>query len=192
MHHERFPLLAAQRARLLSATQLVGIVLLALALVPGGAHLFELPNKLAMTPRDYVIAQASYRGWALFGIVVVGAIALSGLHAYLVRTNRAAFRWSVIAVACLVAAQLIFWSFTYPVNVLTDNWTSMPPDVEAARRQWEFSHAAASVFNFGALVAMVLSVQASRPCIGAGILEAIGRDIEARLARERALSLADL
>jgi len=98
----------------------------------------------------------------------------------------------VIAVACLVAAQLIFWSFTYPVNVLTNNWTSMPADVEAARTQWEFSHAVASVFNYGALVAMVPSVQASRPCIGAGILEAIGRDIEARLARERALSLADL
>ncbi len=192
MHHEQITLHIAQRAQVLSATQLVGIVLLTLALVPTGAHLFELPNKLAMAPHDYLIAQASYRGWALFGIVVIGAIAFSGLHAYLVRANRAAFRWSLVAPACLVAAQVIFWTFTYPMNVLTDNWTVMPFDLEGARRQWEFSHAAASVFNLGALVAMVLSVQASRPCASAGIIDAIGKDVEARMARERALSFADL
>ena len=193
MRHERLPLRAAQqRAQVLSATQLVGIVFLTLVLVPAGAHLFELPNKLAMTPHDYLVAQASYRGWALFEIVVAGAIALSGLHAYLVRANRAAFRWSLIALACLAAAQIIFWTFTYPVNVLTDNWTSMPVDLESARRQWEFSHAAESTFDFTALVAMLLSVLASRPCAGAGIIAAIGKDIEARMARERALSFADI
>ncbi len=193
MHRERSPLQAAQQhAQALSATQLLGIVLLTLALVPSGAHLFELPNKLAMTPHDYLIAQASYRGWALFGIVVVGAIAVSGLHAYLVRANHAAMRWSLVALACLAAAQAIFWTFTYPMNVLTDNWTAMPADLESARRQWEFSHAAASVFNFAALVAMVLSVQASRPCAGAVIIEAIGKDVEVRMARARALSFADV
>jgi hypothetical protein len=192
MRFERLSLLGTQqRARLLSATQLAGILVLALALVPAAAHLFELPNKLAMSPHDYLIAQASYRGWALFGIAVVSAIALCGLHAYLVRSNRIAFRWSLVAFACLVATQLIFWGFTHPINVLTDNWTLTPTDIEAARRQWEFSHAAASVFDFAALVAMVLAVQASRPCVGPGIIEAIGRDIEARLARERALGFAD-
>ncbi len=193
MRHERLPLRAArQRAQVLSATQFVCIVFLTVALVPAGAHLFELPNKLAMAPHDYLVAQASYRGWALFGIVVAGAVALSGLHAYLVRANRAAFRWSLIALACLAAAQIIFWTFTNPVNVLTDNWTSMPADLESARRQWEFSHAAESTFDFAALVAMLLSVLASRPCAGAGIIAAIGKDIEARMARERALSFADI
>ena len=120
---------ATARASALAA-QFVCIVFLTVALVPAGAHLFELPNKLAMAPHDYLVAQASYRGWALSVIVVAGAVALSGLHAYLVRANRAAFRWSLIALACLAAAQIIFWTFTNPVNVLTDNWTSMPADLE--------------------------------------------------------------
>lgn len=193
MRHEPSPLQSAQqRAQLLSVTQVVAVMLLTVTLVPAGAHLFELPNKLAMTPHDYLVAQASYRGWALFGIVVVCAIAVSGLHAYLVRCNSAAFRWSLIVLACLAVAQVVFWTLTYPMNVLTDNWTVMPTDIEAARRQWEFSHAAASAFNFMALVAMVLSIQASRPYVGAWIIAAIGKDIEVRMARERALSFADL
>lgn len=192
MRHERLHLQAAQkRARILSLTQLAAIVLLAITLLPAAAHLFELPNKLTLAPRDYLIAQSSYRGWALFGFVIAGAIAVSALHAYLVRANPLALRWSLVALACLAGAQIIFWSFTYPMNVLTDNWTALPADLEAARRQWEFSHAAASVFDFGALVAMIVSVQASRPCLGPGIAAAIGRDIDVRMARARASNLAE-
>ena len=192
MRHERLHLQAAQkRARLLSLVQLAAIVLLTLALLPAAAHLFELPNKLALAPHDYLIAQSSYRGWALFGFVIAGAVAASALHAYLVKANPPALRWSLIALACLAGAQIIFWTFTYPINVLTDNWTVMPADLEAVRRQWEFSHAAASLFDFAALVAMVVSVQASRPCLGPGIVAAIGRDIDVRMARARALGLGE-
>ncbi len=189
MRHEPLPLQSAQqRARWLSVTQLMGVIFLTLALVPAGAHLFELPNKISLAPSDYMIVQASYRGWALFGVVVAGAIVMSGLHAYLVRASRPAWRWSLVALGCIAATQIVFWTFTFPINVLTDNWTTMPADLDWARRQWEFSHAAASAFNLAALVALVLSIQASRPYMGAGIIEAIGKDIEARMARDRALN----
>lgn len=191
MRHERLHLRAAQkRARLLSLTQLAAIVLLTLTLLPAAPHLFELPNKLALAPHDYLVAQSSYKGWALFGFAIAGAVAVLALHAYLVQANPLALRWSLVALGCLVAAQIIFWTLTYPMNVLTDNWTAMPADLEAARRQWEFSHVAASVFDFSALIAMIVSMQASRPCLGPGIVAAIGRDIDVRLARARALNLA--
>jgi hypothetical protein len=45
------------------------MMLTALALVPGGAHLFALPNKISLSESDYFIAQSAYRGWALLGIV---------------------------------------------------------------------------------------------------------------------------
>jgi hypothetical protein len=192
MHYQRLHLQAARkRARLLSLVQLAAIVLLTFTLLPAAAHLFELPNKLALAPHDYLIAQSSYRGWALFGFAVAGAIVASTLHAYLVKASPLALRWSLVVLACLATAQIIFWTFTYPMNVLTDNWTAIPADLEAARRQWEFSHAAASVFDFAALVAMIVSVQASRPCLGSGIVAAVGRDIDVRKARARALNLVE-
>ena len=49
------------------------IVLTALALVPGGAHFFSLPNKITLTESNYFIVQNIYRGWGLFGIVLFGA-----------------------------------------------------------------------------------------------------------------------
>ena len=50
-------------------------MLTALALVPAGAHLFELPNKIGLDQEPYFIVQGIYRGWALFGIVLFGALA---------------------------------------------------------------------------------------------------------------------
>jgi hypothetical protein len=48
--------------------------------------------------------------------------------------------------------------FTYPVNVASNNWTVTPADFEAARRQWEYSHAITAVLTFVALVAITASV----------------------------------
>jgi hypothetical protein len=44
-------------------------MLTAPALVPVGAHLFELPNKIGLSEEHYFLVQSIYRGWALFGIV---------------------------------------------------------------------------------------------------------------------------
>jgi hypothetical protein len=55
--------------------QFLAIMLTALALVPSGAHLAALPNKMAMAQAAYFIAQQIYAGWALFGIVLFGALA---------------------------------------------------------------------------------------------------------------------
>jgi hypothetical protein len=55
--------------------QFLSIVLTALALVPAGAHLFELPNKIGLSQDRYFIVQDIYRGWALFGIVLIPTVA---------------------------------------------------------------------------------------------------------------------
>ena len=39
-------------------------MLTALALVPSGAHLAALPNKMAMAQAAYFVAQQIYAGWA--------------------------------------------------------------------------------------------------------------------------------
>ena len=60
--------------------QFLAIILTALALVPSGAHLAALPNKMAMAQAAYFVAQQIYAGWALFGIVLFGALAANLAH----------------------------------------------------------------------------------------------------------------
>jgi len=44
--------------------QFLAIMFTALALVPSGAHLAALPNKMAMAQAAYFVAQQIYAGWA--------------------------------------------------------------------------------------------------------------------------------
>jgi hypothetical protein len=76
----------------------------------------------------------------------------------MVRNDRPVFKLSLSATLCLAATQVIFWMFTYPINVASNNWTVAPEAFEAARRQWEYSHAVNAVLTFLAFVAITLSV----------------------------------
>jgi hypothetical protein len=58
----------------LKIVQFLALTLTALALVPSGAHLFALPNKINLAAEQYFIVQNTYRGWSLFGIVLFGAL----------------------------------------------------------------------------------------------------------------------
>jgi hypothetical protein len=137
--------------------QLLAIVTTALYLVPTAAHLFELPHKMALSPSEYMTVQQIYAGWELFGIVIAIALVATLANTLLVRADRRAFAWSLAALLALAATQGIFWVFTYPVNVATRFWTVSPEMFEAARRQWEYSHATSAVLTFVAFVAIVLS-----------------------------------
>lgn len=183
MRHERWPRF---RWRWLDSVQLITVLLVAIALVPSGAHLAELPNKLGLPVANYMIVQTLYSGWALFGVIVVGALVSAALHTYLVRANRTAFLWSAIAFCCIVGTQVVFWLFTFPMNALSENWTVVPPDLGAARTQWEYSHAVSACLNLAALVAVMISILTSRPFVSIQLLGAIERDVEARVARTRA------
>jgi hypothetical protein len=136
---------------MLAGLRFAAIVLTAVALIPGGAHLFALPNKLPMLAEDYFAAQAAYRGWALFAIPLFGAIAANlALGTALWRRDLRA--WPAFAAAALILATLaIFFAWTYPANQATENWTIMPETWETLRRQWEYSHAVNAVLTFAAL-----------------------------------------
>jgi hypothetical protein len=137
--------------------QLLAVISTALYLVPTGAHLFELPNKIALSPAEYMTVQKIYAGWALFGIVFVIAIVTALVQAVCVRAHRPALALSLAALLGLVGTQVVFWLFTYPVNVASESWTVMPQPFEGARRQWEYSHAASAFLTFGALIMITLS-----------------------------------
>jgi len=141
----------------LRSVHFAAVILTALALVPGGAHLFALPNKIDLAPDQYFVVQTIYRGWALFGIVLFADLAaLVGL-AIMLRGKPAAFRLALGSLLCIVATLFVFFVWTYPANVATNNWTVVPANWQDLRAQWEYAHAAGAVITFVALCLVVLS-----------------------------------
>lgn len=142
---------------MLNVARPIAIIFTAVAMAAAFAHLLELPNKIHMTRDDYLTVQYIYRGWALLGIVVVGALLSTLTVTILGRDDRRLFIGSLIALLCLVGTQIIFWTLTYPVNKVTHNWTVVGANWQALRARWEYSHAAAACLDFAALVALVLT-----------------------------------
>jgi hypothetical protein len=138
------------------------VLFVALALAPALAHVLELPHKIGMSAADYLTVQRLYGGWALLGVVVFASLASTLVLAILVRHEPHAFALCLAAFLCVVAAQVVFWTFTFPVNRATVNWTTLPDDWMALRTRWEYSHAAGAALNFVALLALITHVVPAR------------------------------
>ncbi|HEU4875615.1 MAG TPA: hypothetical protein VFT44_21070 [Pyrinomonadaceae bacterium] len=145
---------------LIKSLYFIALFFVALALGPALAHLLELPNKITLAREDYLTVQQIYRGWALLGVVVAGALLSTLILALMVRKERKAFLFALIAFLCIAGTQVVFWTYTYPTNQATNNWTMLPQNWTELRRQWEYSHATSAGLNLMALVAMILSVLA--------------------------------
>lgn len=112
------------------------VLLTGLALIAPAAHLFEMANKMSLSRDEYLVAQKLYMGWWMAGLLLPASLLANLVLAYNDRNLLA------LAAATLILINLvIFYFFTYPVNGVTENWTIMPDNWEALRRQWELSHA---------------------------------------------------
>jgi hypothetical protein len=143
---------------ILQTVRFFAVILTALALVPAGAHLFELPNKISLSQEQYFTVQGIYRGWALFGFVLLGAIGANLGHAILIRDEPRAFWLALMAFLLMVASFAIFFIWTYPANQATSNWTVVPTNLASLRTQWEYSHAANAAMTFLALCVVTASL----------------------------------
>lgn len=145
----------------LNVVRFFAVFLVALDLIPSGAHLLELPHKLDLPADAYRTVQELYRGWAFAGALVVAALLASLLLC--VRTRgTAAYAPALITVVSLLATQVIFWSVTFAVNRITANWTLLPEHWEILRLRWEYSHATACIFNLTALMAVICAALVDR------------------------------
>ena len=138
-----------------SLAQLLALVLTALALVPEGAHVLQLPNKLPMSRDAYLAVQQVYRGWNRVGVAVLPAV-IATLWLALI-ADKATEAPAAIAFVAMLMTQLVFWSFTFPVNRLTHNWTYAPENWERLRDRWEISHAVNAMLIFIALVCVAVA-----------------------------------
>jgi hypothetical protein len=146
----------------LKTVQFLALVLTALALVPGGAHLFALANKIGLTADQYFIVQNIYRGWSLLGSVLVGALIANLVLVVQLRGQGRPFVLAVAALLGLALSLVIFFTWTYPANQATNNWTTIPANWEQLRWEWEYSHAANALITLAAFCALALSVLTTR------------------------------
>jgi hypothetical protein len=130
--------------------------------VPGGAHLFALANKIGLTAEQYLIVQNIYRGWSLLGSVLVGALVANLVLVVQLRGQGRPFVLAVAAFLGLALSLVIFFTWTYPANQATNNWTTIPANWEQLRREWEYSHAANALVTLASFCALALSVLTTR------------------------------
>jgi hypothetical protein len=138
----------------LRAALLASLIFTALTLVPAGAHLMSLPNKIGMTGSDYMVAQRAYMGWNLSAILVIGAALSTGIFAWRTYGRAELFAPALVALACVIATQVVFWTLTWPGNHATSNWTRLPHEWQELRHRWELGHALSALLNVGALAAL--------------------------------------
>jgi hypothetical protein len=141
----------------LRVTQFLAAILIALALVPAGAHLFVLPNKIGLPQDQYFVVQNIYRGWNLFAFVLIPAVIVNFVLAFMVRANPFASAMAFLAGACMIATLLIFFIWVEPANRATDYWTTIPVNWQALRQQWEYGHAANALVTFVAFCSVTLA-----------------------------------
>jgi hypothetical protein len=136
----------------------IALLATAVAMAGAGAHALELPNKVGMGAQEYFVAQQLYRGWNRLGYVL--AAELVGMLAVIVlyRKDRRVLRPAALSLAALVAAQAIFWIWTFPANQATSDWMVQPENWEALRSQWEYSHLAGAGFQLLAMAALIVAV----------------------------------
>jgi hypothetical protein len=170
----------------MAVVRVLAVLAVSLYLIPGGAHVLEMSNKLALPLRDYMVVQGIYAGWDHTAYALLAALAFTIVHAVTAWRLPTA-RWlSLGAFLALIVNLAIFFGYTYPINVLTQSWTVAPENLEMARRQWEYSHAVNAGFVLLALVLIVSAVLASSYASGmanqgSDATRALGRD--ARIPR---------
>jgi hypothetical protein len=148
----------------LQLVRFLGLLLVALALAPALAHALELPNKIRLPREQYLTVQQLYRGWNRLGFIVIGAL-LSTLALALMARGDGEFVWALAAFGCIALTQVVFWTFTFPVNRRTVNWTRLPENWTSLRLRWEYSHAASAALNLLALASLIASVLSAVPSI---------------------------
>jgi hypothetical protein len=141
----------------------VALLASALLLGPTLAHLFELPNKIGLPRDEYFIVQKAYRGWSQLGWLLLIQVAALAATAYLARAELRVLTLILLALVAVLAAQAVFWLFTYPANVATVNWTLHPENWEMLRRQWEYSHAAGAILQLAGFCLLIIAVLGRAP-----------------------------
>jgi hypothetical protein len=140
------------------------LLLAALGLAPGAAHVLELPIKMQYPPDLYASVTSTL--YALFGsvgaVIQVAAVLFAFLNAYLVR-GTATFRMALSGALGLGLSLVLWGALVAPVNsAWADALNTTPQSVASIyaqlRPRWEYGHVAAFVAWLAGYCLLQLSV----------------------------------
>ena len=160
---------------MLTAFQILTLLIVALMLVTTLSHALELPGKMRLSKENYLKVQPIYYpGFTFAGIAEpVGLLALLVL-AVVFRGEGTAFWLTLTALLAIAAAHGLYWLVTHPVNNFwlkdtelagagkgffgfgtrdlgTAPWTEL-------RDRWEYSHLARSVLVLAAFLCLSTAI----------------------------------
>ncbi len=168
---------------LLHITQILAIILVALAMAPALAHAFEFPGKKRLSREAYLAVQAIYYpGFTLLGVGEPAGLIAVIILLVLTPSDSGAFRLTLIALFGLLGMQAVYWALIHPINKywlqqgnvtpgkLGGVFFSQIPQAEPAaepqrgednwrtlRNRWEYAHIARAVLASLSFVAIVLA-----------------------------------
>jgi hypothetical protein len=134
------------------------VMLTAVATSGGLAHVLQVAQKMPMDGAEYIVAQQLYAGWDRLGFAIFGALIATSALAFIRRGPRRMRIAGAVAATAIALGLVVFFTFTFPVNRATANWTALPPDWQALRATWEYSHAVGAALDVTALSALVVGL----------------------------------
>src|SRR5215469_12337284 len=68
----------------MAVLRVLAVLAVSLYLIPGGAHVLEMSNKLALPLADYMVVQGIYAGWDHTAYALLAALVFTIAHAIVV------------------------------------------------------------------------------------------------------------
>jgi len=90
--------------------------------------------------------------------VLFAALAADLARVFVQRHCGYPFALALLAFLLMAGSLAVFFTWTFPANQVTANWTVAPENWQDLRRQWEYSHAANALLTFLSLCLLTLSV----------------------------------
>ena len=150
----------------------ITILLVSLTMAMSVFHLLQLPARINVESSLWITLQAFDLPFSpLIGIILeVCAWIATVVLAFLVRQRRPAYRWTLIAMMAMGAAQVAWWLLIFPANQAIETWTpaTMPIDWTRIRDQWEYTHVVRAVLHILSLSALVISLLVETPATDPG------------------------
>jgi len=148
----------------LQVLRFLALLLAALGLAMGMAHVLELPVKMTYDANLYLsVTSTLYRWFALVGAPIqVAAILVACVLTWRVRRRRS-FSLSLAGALLLLASLGLWFALVQPVNatwatVLRQDPAAAPESFVLHRNQWEYGHVAAFAAWLLGTLALIASV----------------------------------
>ncbi len=165
---------------MLTALQIVTLMLVALAMVPAVAHALEFPGKKQLSKDAYLTVQRIYYpGFTIAGLAEGFSLLAALALVIFTPSDEPAFGLSLSALILLLAMHAVYWVVTAPVNKVWLKGQQLSKagtaffrmsrrgaetrEIEwtALRDRWEYSHVARAVLVTTALALLVTALATS-------------------------------